>query len=103
MRKFMLFVCSLFLLSAFTPVKDAGRIFTISTDLQGDLFIASSDNPNDLLVSIKVYDSARVLKAETSCGLSMNCQINLSSLPSGTYLAKVFSQNDAVAEYIYLD
>lgn len=102
MKTILFFSCLSFALFSFS---DAGspEPLTISTELMGDFFTATSDNSNDRLVSIKVYDTSQVLRVEKSCGLTLVCTINLSSLPSGNYTAKVFSQYDNIAQSITLN
>lgn len=103
MKTLLFFVCLFVHVFPYSSPAEVRRIAAISTELEGDIYAASSDDSNDRLTSIKIYDESNTLRAEKSCGLSMNCSINLSSLPSGTYRAKVYSEHDLFEENIYLN
>lgn len=102
MKTILFFTCLSFALFSFSNAGSPEPL-TIATELMGDLYTATSDDSNDRLVSIKVYDSGNVLRKEKSCGLTLQCTINLSSLPNGAYTAKVYSQNNVFAEGIDLN
>lgn len=101
MKSLMLFLCLFFAAFSFT---NAGNPEPAGLDyeMMGELFSAITDDSNDKLVSIKVYDSGNVLRAEKSCNLSMVCTINLAPLPSGNYNVKVFSQADNIVVPVVL-
>jgi len=74
----------------------------INIEMNGDLLIATSNDPNDLLRKIQVFNESMQLVAQKKC-TGMECSLNLSSLPSGIYIAVAYSQYNQYSENIYLD
>lgn len=91
----MLVILCLFLTPAITtfskmPNGIVKHIESLNITMVGDLLIATSNNPNDPLVKVEVFNGAGQKVAQTGCS-GTKCTLDLSSLAPGTYLAKATS------------
>jgi len=77
-------------------------IEAISIEMSDDILIAKSDNPNDPLTLLQVYNRANQLLMQTACG-GTKCDMNLSSLPAGTYIAKAYTVSTHASKIIYVN
>lgn len=59
----------------------------ITIDMNGELLIAHSDDPDDPMKLIRVYSLSGQLVTSKTCLQSSTCTHNLGSLASGPYLA----------------
>ncbi|HXH19574.1 MAG TPA: hypothetical protein VNJ07_10880 [Chitinophagales bacterium] len=73
----------------------------LDIQMQGEVLIASSDNPNDPLVKVEVFNGAGQKVAQGGCS-STKCTLDLSNLPTGNYLGKATSLRAVHTEPIYV-
>jgi len=101
MKTIVLFLCALaFHAMPGSPVSNADAL---TIDMEGDILLAQSDDENDLLTKIEVFNESWQKVAERSCPLSLSCSLNLSHLSAGTYIAKVYSQYDMLQQNIQVN
>ncbi len=104
MKNLIVMVCLMVAPFAATFSKMPYAVFAINTIdivMNADLLIATSNNPNDPLVKVEVFNGAGQKVAQGGCS-STKCTLNLSSLPTGNYLAKATSLMGFYTEPIYV-
>ncbi|GEM_PF-1070290 len=102
MKHLFFFSCLFLLTSVATISKTPLHVEAIEIDMNGDLLIATSDNQNDPMKTIRVYNLSGQQVAYKSCLASSTCTHDLSNLPSGTYLAVGNSKYAQYSESILL-
>ncbi len=76
-------------------------IEAIDIEMEGEILIAESDNPNDPLKRLLVYNMSLQLVAETYCS-GQQCTLDLSPLPGGYYTAVAITKFNKLSEQILL-
>ena len=82
--------------TASTSIKD---IEAITIQMQGDILIANSDNPEDPLTTLQVVSRVYGLVAQTDCS-GQQCTLDLSSLSPGIYLAKAWTVSSYKQQWV---
>ena len=87
MKHLFVISCLFLLTSVATISKTPLHVEAIEIDMNNDLLIASTDNPDDPMKAIKVYTLSGQLVASKICLQSSTCTHDLSNLAAGPYLA----------------
>ncbi len=75
----------------------------IEIDMNGDLLIATSNDPNDPMKSIKIHNMSGQVVSQQICPQSAQCTHNLSNLPAGPYVAVAKSKYAQYSESIVVN
>ncbi|MDZ4846388.1 MAG: hypothetical protein SH857_12650 [Chitinophagales bacterium] len=87
MKHLFFFSCLFLLTSVATISKTPLHVEAINIDMNGELLIANSNNPDDPMKTIRVYTLSGQLVTSKTCLQSSTCTHNLSNLAAGPYLA----------------
>ena len=84
-----------------STIASVKHIEAINIDMSGELLIATSTVPSDPLTLLRVHNRANQIVAQTNCS-GTKCSLNLSFLPTGSYVAKAYTVSTSASEVIFV-
>ncbi|GIV34757.1 MAG: hypothetical protein KatS3mg031_2292 [Chitinophagales bacterium] len=107
MKSIVLLLCALLAVPAATfsgtsaASAEKKSIEVLDIVMEGDILYAYSDNPNDPLKQLIVYNLQLAKVADTYCS-GQQCSLDLSFLQRGYYIAVAVSKHNKYSEEIYV-